>query len=257
VFRHLPSGSLARLLAATLLVGCAGGRGVALETPSPERPVGAPELTADDLGTQRLFRVNYRGPDGGGNLRLVLRLAAADDFQLAASDLVGRALWSLAYRGAETLIVDHRRNEYCATGREVRVPEAALAALPLEMLPLVLLGRLPVAVDERDAAAGKIDVLDSLGRRWTARLEEGAPKSWTLWRAEEPSVWWLAQPRGGILSHRSGSQFRWRESVAEALDGALEPQPPPSDYAQVECDDWSLPELREDQSAPPGDRSPK
>jgi hypothetical protein len=211
------------------------------------------ELPASELGTQRLFRVRYQGRGGGGSLKLVLRLAARDDFQLSASDPLGRAVWTLRARGEETLIIDHRRSEYCETGRSVRVPEAALASLPIEMLPLVLLGYLPVEAD--GPAEGEIEVRDSTGQRWTARLEEGRPRSWMLWQGEQPSLWWLAQPRGGILSHRSGSQFRWRESVAEPLAEELGTPPPPPEYTRVECDDWSIPELREDQPASAGDRS--
>jgi len=161
----------------------------------------------------------------------------------------------LTFGSDETLVVDHRHQQFCTTGRAVRVPEAALASLPIEMLPLVLLGRLPVPAGS-EAADGELDLRDSQGRRWTARMEQGRPRSWTLWRSGEPSLWWLAQPRGGILSHRSGSQFRWREAVVESLAGGLERPGAPAEYEQVECDDWSLPELREDQPPPAGDRPP-
>lgn len=212
------------------------------------------EIDADELETQRLFRVRYQGPGGSGGLKLVLRLASADRFSLAAADTLGRPVWSLGASEDETLIVDHRRKESCRTDADVRVPEAALAPLPIGMLPLVLLGRLPVAAGEAD---GTINLRDPQGRRWTARMDRGRPLAWTLWQSGEPALWWLAQPGGGVLSHRNGSQFRWRERVVEPLEAGHETLEPPAEYPQVDCDEWGLPELRQDQPAPAGDRPPE
>ncbi len=227
------------------------GAAAAADAAATARAVPGVGLAEDEANTQRLFRVRYQGPEGAGGLRLVLRLAAADRFSLAASDTLGRPVWSLGFAEERTLVVDHRRREVCATGADVRVPEAALAPLPIDMLPIVLLGRLPVAAAETD---GAVDLLDRQERRWTARMAEGRPLSWTLWSAGEPSLWWLAQPDGGVLSHRGGSQFRWRQSVVEPLGAGLETLEPPDGYPEVDCDDWNLPELRQDQPASAGDR---
>ncbi len=215
----------------------------------------AAPIPEEALGTQRLYRVRYEGDQGGGGLRLVLRLGAVDRFSLAASDSFGRAIWTLALAASETLVVDHRLAEYCATGADVRVPEAALAPLPVEMLPSVLLGRLPVSSAEAQPD-DQLDLTDRDGRRWTARREQGELASWTLWDDQgEPSLWWLAQGRGGgVLSHRGGSQFRWRETASEALSPGAELLEPPAGYSLVNCDAWSLPQLREDQPAPAGGR---
>lgn len=255
------SGALLLTLLAVLLATCASGgrpgssseRGSGASAPTPAAGTVAPGagLAEGEANTQRLFRVRYQGPRGSGGLRLVLRLAASDRFSLAASDTLGRPVWSLGYAGGRTLVVDHRLQETCATGADVRVPEAALAPLPIEALPIVLLGRLPVAAAERD---GPVDLVDGQERRWTAKLEDGRPLTWTLWSAGEPSLWWLAQPDGGVLSHRGGSQFRWRQTVVEPLAEGLELLEPPDEYPRVDCDDWDLPELRQDQPASAGDR---
>lgn len=198
----------------------------------------APSLALPEsaLATQRIFRVRYQGPGAGGGLRLVLRIAAAESFSLAASDTFGRAVWSLRFVDGTTTIADHRRQERCETGADVRVPEAALAPLPVDRIPLVLLGQLPFLADP---SLEKIDVRDVAGRRWTAKLEGGRPASWTLWSVDRPSLWWLAQPKGGILSHPGGSQFRWREGPSEPLAGTELPDPP-LDYVQVDCASWDI-----------------
>lgn len=196
-------------------------------------------MPAAELASQRLYRVRYQGPEGDGSLRLTLRLAAPDRFELSAADPLGRARWSLRLDGDRARVVDHERREYCRTGSSLRVPEVALAELPVESLPRVLLGRLPVPPPAARASAAEIDFRDQRGRRWTARLDEGAPASWTLWEAGEPLLWWQPQPRGGVLSHRRGAQFRWRETVAEPLaagPSALGPGAPPEGYREVECD---------------------
>ncbi len=239
---------------AVLTLGCASGgapRTAPAVEPGPGSAAGDPVLADVELRSQRLFRVRYQSREGSGGLRLVLRLAATDRFSLSASDTLGRPVWSLGYADGETLIVDHKLKESCRTGADVRVPEAALAPLPIEMLPLVLLGHLPVTSEQTD---GEVDLLDAQARRWTARMEDGRPLSWTLWSGGEPSLWWLAQSRGGVLSHRSGSQFRWRESVVEPLSAGAEALEPPAEYPVIDCEAWSVSEPRQDQPAPPGDR---
>ncbi len=187
----------------------------------------------------------------------MLRLAAADRFQLAASDPFGRALWSFRLAEGEVLIVDHREKTFCATRESPRIPEVILATLPPAVLPRVLLGELPVELPAGAAGGEALDFTDAGGSRWTATLDGGEVASWTLWENAAPTLWWSRQPRGGILSHRDGAQFRWRLTVAEPL---ADPEPAlevPTDYLPVECDEWDLPELREDQPAPAGDRPPR
>ncbi len=191
--------------------------------------------------------MRFEGPEGEGSLRLVLRSAAPDRFQLSAADTLGRALWALEVAGTGSLLVDHRRELFCTGAAEVRLPQAALAPLPLATLPEVLLGRLPVRPEDAvggpggdpgasaEPAAAELDFRDRAGRRWTARLEAGAPASWTLWEGGRPVLWWRRDGDGGILSQREGSQFRWRPVVREALAGGLERLEAPAEYAAGGC----------------------
>ena len=165
-------------------------------------------------GAQTLYRVRYEGPSGGGGLRLVMRQAAADRFQLRAADTFGRAVWSLDLDDEDVLLVDHRQKEACVSGSELRVPEVALRPLPLPAVARVLASQTPLVAP---AAADAADWTDDDGQRWTARWDDDGLVSWTLWQAGEPQLWWSRQPRGGILSHRDGSQFRWRQTAREDL----------------------------------------
>lgn len=206
--------------------------GVGLPGPRLPPAAGSP---ATGAATQTLYRVSYDGPAGDGRLRLVLRQLAAERFQIRTADALGRAVWSLELAASEVLLVDHRERRACRTGRELRVREIALAPLPLEAIPRVLAGETPAVPPP---AADASDWTDPTGRRWTARREAGALAAWTLWEEGEPVLWWLRQPRGGILSHREGSQFRWKEAAREPLpDGGYSPLEVPEGYALGACAD--------------------
>jgi len=175
-------------------------------------------------------------------MRLILRDDPADPggpFHLAASDALGRPLWALAATGERVVLVDHRTRAVCSAQGTISLPEAPLGGLPPSVLPRVLRGRLPV-FDEGLPANGEVDYLDANGRRWTARLEAGEPSSWTLWEGGRPLLWWLGQESGGVLSHRAGSQFRWRLSVEEARSGEFVLDAP-RDYHRADCAGWDLP----------------
>lgn len=175
------------------------------------------------VAAQTLYRVRYEGADGAGGLRLVLRQVAADRFQLQAADTFGRAVWSLDLDGDEVLLVNHRQRHACVAGSELRVPELALRPLPLIAVPRVLNARTPLMAP---AGVDKSDWTDDTGQRWTVRRQGDQLVSWTMWQAGEPRLWWSQQPRGGVLSHRDGSQFRWRQVTREALL--------PTDYRRLE-----------------------
>ncbi len=131
--------------------------------------------------------------------------------------------------------MNHRERFTCVAGSELRIPELALRPLPLEAVPRVLAGEVPLpppaGVDDPS------DWTDPSGRRWTLRREQGELRGWTLWVDDEPRLAWLAQPRGGVLSHLDGSQFRWREVAREELEPAeyrrLEP---PAGYPVEPCE---------------------
>lgn len=203
-------------------------------------------------GRQYLFNVRYSGPEGDGTLRLVLRLHTAEDFQLLAADTLGRSRWSLEMQDERSLLLDHRQKTFCRGGEELNLGEASLTVLPITMLPRVLLGEMPVSQRESDLEEGSVEFTDLEERRWSVRREEGELVAWTVWVREAPTLWWTRQNKGGILSHRDGSQFRWRRAVEEELEARLQIWPPPDDYVQVNCNEYDLPELRQDQSAPPG-----
>ncbi len=131
----------APLLAAALLAAaCATTR-----SPAPAAPGLDPwQLPPSAVGTQRLFRASFEGPQGGGGFRLTLRLAAADRYRVEAVDPVGRALWTLDVAGAAGLWVDHRNRVVCRPTGSFELAAAQLPTLPLAALPRLLLGRLPV-----------------------------------------------------------------------------------------------------------------
>ncbi|TNF84818.1 MAG: hypothetical protein EP299_00370 [Acidobacteria bacterium] len=193
-------------------------------------------LAARDLGTQSLFRVRYGGPKRDGGLRLILRLDTSDRFQLAAADVLGRALWSMELYDGQVLLVNHAEKTYCVAGEELAIPEVALDPLPVRALPNVLLGYLPVelAADSLTADDG-FDFSDPAGRRWTGSLETGKPSNWMLWEGAQPVLWWTRQDKGGILSHRQGAQFRWKTVVREPLEDGFERLAVPDGYRRAAC----------------------
>jgi hypothetical protein len=193
-------------------------------------------LAARDLGTQILFRVRYGGRKGAGGLRLILRLDTSDRFQLVASDILGRAVWSMELYDRQVLLVNHSEKTYCLAGMELALPEVALDPLSVGALPKVLLGYLPVAVGA-DSVTGdaRFDFTDPDHRRWTGSLEAGKPSNWMLWEGEQPVLWWTRQDKGGILSHREGVQFRWRTVVREPLESGFERLTVPGSYEKAAC----------------------
>ncbi|MDX1644567.1 MAG: hypothetical protein R3244_09450, partial [Thermoanaerobaculia bacterium] len=123
---------------------------------------------------QTLYRVSYRGIDGRGRLRLVLRRSAGE-FRLDAADPFGRALWSFATAGAEAVLLDHRADAYCRFVGAVTVDVVALSELPVRSLPRLLDGRLPAEPVEPlvPPEEGEVELVDTVGRRWTARYVDG------------------------------------------------------------------------------------
>ena len=245
--------------AAVLILAAAGAAGCASVPPaSPAADDAAAaadawNLPAGELGTQRLFRVSYDGPDGGGSFRLTLSLAGADRYQVRAVDPLGRALWTLDVAGDEGLWLDHRNRATCRLVGRFDLAAARLTPFPLPALPALLLGRLPAppagAVERPAGGAGDSDgggrlaYRDASGRRWTARLAEGRPAAWTLFEDGEAVAWWLLRDGEAFLSDRvRGSQLRWRETLREPLPapppGAAEalgaPQVP-ADYRRIDC----------------------
>ncbi len=225
--------------AARLAVAAVLAAGCATVPVAPRADGAAPwDIPASELGQQSLFRVNYRGERGSGTLRLVLRLTAENDYQLAASDAFGRQLWNLAAEGSEARWIDFRAERWCEMGDSFALPELGLPDLPLRAIPALLLGRLPVT--PREGAVEASEVRDRRGRRWT--IAAGESPGWTLWDGEEPVLWFRVQQGEHVLSsRRDGAQLRWRRTLREPLGGSPAGGAPPATFAQGRCDEPRLP----------------
>ena len=168
---------------------------------------------------------------------MILRLAGPQRYQLTAADALGRALWAADYQRGEFLFIDFRRRLACRSRKGFPVPEVALQSLPVAELPAVLLGRLPgrlVATSDRGTSD---DFTDFEGHRWTVEgARDGTVASWTLWLEGRPVLWFRQLEEESVLSHRQGSQFRWRQTVAEPMNAVLEPVSSPAGVRFVECE---------------------
>ncbi len=226
----------AAIVAALLVLGCAARRGPT----APAGPAVHPWQVPPALHQQQtLFRAHYRGPRGDGSFRLVLRLSDPSRYELSASDVLGRPLWTLAVGEGEALYLDHRAARACRLAGEVRLPDLGLPALALSAVPALLLGRLPAAPVE-PAASGSYR--DGFGRRWTFTLRDGEPASWTLWDGERPALAWTRQSGGAVLSaRREGAQLRWQTSRREPLGAPPPPPRVPSGFTSGGCDEPRLP----------------
>jgi len=226
---------------AILGLQCVGRPSAPKVQPGPRTVARGWNLPDESLRTQRLFRVRYEGPEGRGGMKLVLKLTAETNFQMLTSDALGRPLWSLQTSDSETLLIDHRGKEFCVS-EEIRLPEAVFQVMPWRSLPRVLLGYLPIELEvEEWSSGGEIEFRGNDGRRWTARLEEGRPMSWILWEGDRPLLWWSRQGQGGVLSHRQGVQYRWREIVSEPLPSPLGDLQIPTGYRALDCHASNLP----------------
>jgi len=247
--------AVAAALVIASLAGCASApvpapaAPPASSPPSPAAASGAPAsawaLPAGALGSQRLYRVSFDGPDGDGSFRLTLLLDTAERYQVRAVDPLGRALWTLDTAGEGGLWSDHRNRVFCSLEGEFDLAAARLAPFPLAALPALLLGSLPapaegpVEVEAVESGGRRIAFGDAQGRRWTALLEEGRPAAWALYRGDEPSLLWSRDGDQAFLSDRlRGSQLRWRQTVVEAMTTPLPPSlaaEAPAGYSRVDC----------------------
>ena len=233
------------LVAAVLLQGCAGARSPAVRPAPPptagRTPVPPPwAVPSAAYGTQRLFRLHYEGPEGEGTLRLVLRLESPERYRLVIADRLGRSLFTLDAAASGGLLLDHRRGLACPLEAGIRLEGLPVEPLPFQALPAVLLGRVPavpVRGRARASAGGTVEYRDAAGRRWSARVGEGGEvRSWTLWQAGEPALWWRSEAGQAFLSdRRRGAQASWREVGREPLAEPLPPPAVPEGFAAGEC----------------------
>lgn len=176
-------------------------------------------IAETELRTQRLFRVQYDGPEGHGGFRLTLRLDSPDRYRLSAVDPLGRALWSLSVEGEEALWIDRRGERYCRLEGAIELTALPLGPFAMPALPAVLLGRPPLGPAAGGAAGGDpLEYHDRLGRRWRVTLDGAEVAGWTLYDDGEPVAWWSRQKGESVLSERRQNvQIRWRQVVSEPL----------------------------------------
>jgi hypothetical protein len=199
------------------------------------------QLPLAELGSQSLFRMSYRGPQGSAGLKLILRLEDETAYSLAAADLFGRPLWTLVVGGGKALWVDDRAGRWCALGSVVRLPDLGLPDLPLRAVPALLLGRVPLGPAE-GLASPAAAYRDADGRRWTLVARAGEVASWTYWEGDRPSLWFNFQGGEMTLSSRQReAQLRWRRTLREPLAAELAAPAPPDGFSQGGCDEPRLP----------------
>jgi hypothetical protein len=236
---------LSPVLAAALLAGaCASvqtGAPVAVATTAPW------VLPPAEQGRQSLFRLQFSGERGDGALRAALRLDSAHRYQIAATDPVGRQLWSLSVAPEGARWLDHRGRRVCRVGAEIAIPDLGLPPLPLAAVPALLLGRLPLVPSAalprtpglENAPSGELRDGD---RRWSWQRTGEQLSAWTLYQNGTPVLWWRRDGDGGTLSaRRQGVQLRWQRVFTEPLASPPEPPATPGDYRSDECDGITLP----------------
>ncbi|MEM6455074.1 MAG: hypothetical protein AAF772_08265 [Acidobacteriota bacterium] len=233
---------LAAALCALLTSACASGGGslasrigLGDDSATVDTPWTVP---TDALASQRLYRVNYAGPEGQLRFKLTLYLMQADRYRMTAADMLGRRLWTLGVDGADALWVDHRAGWACRADGTRSLELLPLTRLPLDALPKLLLGRVPaVPATELARNAQNVSYRDARDQRWSAGLSaDGALRWWTLSALDEPVAWWRLIDEGRrpvhVFSDRRGQQqVRWREVIREAIvrvpDGGPVPGPSP------------------------------
>jgi hypothetical protein len=191
------------------------------------------ELPSAAMGTQRLLRLRYDGPEGDVSLRLTLRLETPRRFQLTGADRLGRAHWALDVSGGEALWIDHDAETHCTGSPDVQLPGWADGPVRLDALPAILLGALPGGESGAGGArrlpnpdgGTRLEFEDASGQRWSASLDGREElRTWTLWQQGRPTWWWRREGAGGRLSQRDGGrQLSWEEILVEPLVEPLTP----------------------------------
>jgi hypothetical protein len=207
---------------ALLLGGCAtGGVRQATSAALDEPPWSVP---AAAVPRQYLLRLDAQGPDGRVDFKLTVRLESAERFHITAADPLGRRLWSLDVAGRAGVWSRGGPAGDCRLDvrGDLRLPELQLD-LPVDGLPALLLGRLPVAPRDRETVVRSGERWPGAdGRVWSATFAGHELVRWTVWNATAPMAWWRAAPNGGELALRDPAmRLRWRLVAAAPLAAPL------------------------------------
>jgi hypothetical protein len=224
--------------AATGLAGC--------RSAAPPAAIGAAaiapwEIPTEELGRQSLYRVQIRAAEERGSLRLILRLWKAGRFEVAASDALGRSLWSLRSADGAAVWSDGERGGPCAVvaDRPIRWPRFGWT-FPASDLPALLLGRLPEPPTEPigTAAVGETVIKTGSGRHFRFTVAGGLPVRWSLLGdGPERTLSWTREDDGGRLESANGElEIRWRRVSREPVSGPP-PAPPAGNLPECEIED--------------------
>lgn len=223
------------------MLGFAGCRSAAPPPAIGATAIAPWEIPSEELGRQSLYRVQMRAAEERGSLRLVVRLWNPGRFELAASDALGRSLWSLRSADGAAVWSDRERGAPCALAadRPIRWPRFGWT-FPASDLPALLLGRLPEPPSEPTgtAASGESVIETGSGRRFRLTVAGGLPVRWSLvGESSERSLSWTREDDGGRLEASDGAlEIRWRRVSREPVTGPP-PEPPAGDLPECEIED--------------------
>ncbi len=197
------------------------------------------QLPESSFPSQRLYRLQYDGPEGNVGLRLTLYLAGRNHYRMDAADSLGRRVWSLSVEpGDRAVWLDHRKKLFCRVYAASEQEFVPIARLPLVSLPNLMLGRLPeIPASELLEGEGKISYRDAKGRTWNAQgNNEGELSWWSMLEGGEPVAWWRKVEEQHVFSdRRGGQQVRWTEQIREPLETPLRPLEVPGTYREGAC----------------------
>ena len=148
----------ALLLSLLWLMGCASA-GSNRDLPPAGGPGAATvalpwEIPEAEWRTQRIVQMQYRGPEGNGTLRLVLRFESPDRFHVEASDRLGRRWWDLNVQEDSALVLWVRERTFCRYRGDLEIPALSLGPVPAGAVAALLLRRLPAPPLDRGTAEG-------------------------------------------------------------------------------------------------------
>lgn len=197
---------------------------------------------SEPVALQALFRAEIDTADGRTAIRLVLRRESAERFDLAAADAFGQALWGLAVDGDRALWTDPRRSRFCRWDASAPLPVPGFSPpLPVAEIAAILLGEAPSDDDfaQPPPEEGRSELRDRSGRRWSGQRADGRWLSWSLWRDDQPLLWWRRDGGEQWLSAREPAfLLRWRESARGSLSpGRGVALTPPTGFVEEGCGD--------------------